>query len=313
MSIHTGIGSMLNPRAALASCFLLIANSAMGQSIQGTATYRERMTIPAAAVLEAALEDVSRVDAPQTPPSNSASRPLEGTYWRAIELAGKPASAQDAKREAHLRFQPAGRVSGSDGCNQFTGSYQLKADTVTFGQLASTQMACVDTGGMEGAFRDALKRATRFTVAGDRLELFEAGGAQLAAFTAGARPSPPSTASALTDTSWQLVKFQGGDGTTLTPDDRAKYTIEFGAGGHLTARIDCNRGRGTWTSSGPNQLQFGPLALTRAQCAAGSLHDHIVKQWPFIRSYVTRDGHLFLSLMADGGIYEFEPLVKKQP
>jgi heat shock protein HslJ len=128
------------------------------------------------------------------------------------------------------------------------------------------------------------------------------------ASTAMAQP-PDSTA--LAGTSWQLVKFQGADGATLTPGDRAKYTIEFGAGGQLTARVDCNRGRGTWKSSGPNQLQLGPLALTRAQCPLGSLHDHIVKQWTNIRSYVTRDGHLFLSLMADGGIYEFEPLKTK--
>jgi hypothetical protein len=90
-----------------------------------------------------------------------------------------------------------------------------------------------------------------------------------------------STTAGLTGTSWQLVKIQSGDGTTLTPDDRSKYTIEFGA-----------------------------LALTRAKCAAGSLHDQIVKQWSFIRSFVTKDGHLFLALMADGGTYEFEPLTK---
>jgi hypothetical protein len=34
----------------------------------------------------------------------------------------------------------------------------------------------------------------------------------------------------------------------------------------------------------------------------------IVKDWNFVRSYVIKDGHLFLSLMADGGIYEFEPM-----
>jgi hypothetical protein len=33
-----------------------------------------------------------------------------------------------------------------------------------------------------------------------------------------------------------------------------------------------------------------------------------VKQWAHIRSYVIRDEHLFLALMADGGIYEFEPV-----
>ena len=106
------------------------------------------------------------------------------------------------------------------------------------------------------------------------------------------------------------MKFQGGDGKTLTPDDGGKDTIEFSAGGQLAARIDCNRGRGTWKSSGPNQLELGPLALTRALCPPGSLHDHIVKQWGYVRSYIVKDGHLFLSLMADGGIYEFEPVKK---
>lgn len=121
-----------------------------------------------------------------------------------------------------------------------------------------------------------------------------------------------SQASTLEGTSWQLVEFQGSDDTTLTPDDRTKYTLTFGAGGQVTARIDCNRGRGTWTSSGPSQLQLGPLALTRAQCPPGSLHDQIVKQWDYIRSYIIKDGHLFLSLMADGGIYEFEPVTTPQ-
>lgn len=32
----------------------------------------------------------------------------------------------------------------------------------------------------------------------------------------------------LAGTSWQLVRFQGGDGTVLVPDERAKYTIAFG-------------------------------------------------------------------------------------
>jgi para-nitrobenzyl esterase len=43
-------------------------------------------------------------------------------------------------------------------------------------------------------------------------------------------------------------------------------------------------------------------------CPPGSLHDQIVNHWEFVRSYILKDGHLFLSLMADGGIYEFEPI-----
>ena len=37
------------------------------------------------------------------------------------------------------------------------------------------------------------------------------------------------------------------------------------------------------------------------------MHDQILRQLPYVRSYIIKDGHLFLSLMADGGIYEFEP------
>jgi para-nitrobenzyl esterase len=119
--------------------------------------------------------------------------------------------------------------------------------------------------------------------------------------------SPQDAPATLDGMSWQLVKFQSSDGKTLTPDDKAKYTITFGNDGRVSARIDCNRGSGMWKSAGPNQLQFGPLALTRAMCPLGSMHDRIAKDWEFVRSYTIKDGHLYLALMADGGIYEFEP------
>jgi para-nitrobenzyl esterase len=129
----------------------------------------------------------------------------------------------------------------------------------------------------------------------------------LAICGANAQAPRQNAAANLGGTSWQLVKFQGSDDKILTPDDKTKYTITFGTDGRVNARIDCNRGMGPWNSSGPNQLQFGPLALTRAACPPGSLSDRIAKDWAFVRSYIIRNGHLFLSLMADGGIYEFEP------
>jgi para-nitrobenzyl esterase len=115
-------------------------------------------------------------------------------------------------------------------------------------------------------------------------------------------------ARSLGGSAWQLVRFHGGDGTVLTPEQKGNYTVAFGTDGTLNVRFDCNRGRGSWKSSEKNRIEFGPMALTRAACPPGSLHDHLVKQWPYVRSYVVKDGHLFLSLMADAGIYEFEPL-----
>jgi para-nitrobenzyl esterase len=112
---------------------------------------------------------------------------------------------------------------------------------------------------------------------------------------------------ALQGSSWRLVQLDFSDGTQRAAIERSRYTIGFGTGGVLNVRFDCNRGRGSWTSAGPGQLQFGELALTRALCPTGSLYDDLVRQWPQVRSYQIRDGRLFLILMADGGSIEFEP------
>ena len=59
------------------------------------------------------------------------------------------------------------------------------------------------------------------------------------------------TADGLGGTSWQLVKFQGGDKTLLTPDDKTRYSIAFATDGSANVRIDCNRGHGSWKSPAP--------------------------------------------------------------
>jgi heat shock protein HslJ len=238
------------------------------------------------------------------------NRPLESTYWRAVELAGTSTPAQTANREAHLVFQ-SGRLSGSDGCNRVTGTYTLDGDGVTFGQAAATRMACADSTAVEQAFHAAMKSASRWRITGERLDLLDAAGTRVAVFEARAQTPSPGASGRLLGTSWQLVRFQGGDDKTLTPDAKSRYTLEFRDGDQLLARIDCNRGGATWKAAG-SSLEMGPLALTRAKCPEGSLHDQIVKQWSFIRSYVIKDKHLFLSLMADGGIYEFEPLIRSR-
>lgn len=191
------------PALALTAALGLIAHQAVAQAIQETAVYRERMALPARILLDVKplfLSDIATpVTAGGSPTSVSitlrrfgaaqANRPLEATYWKAVELAGKPVPALAANREAHLLFQAGGRVSGSDGCNRITGGYELKGDSIRFGQMAGTQMACVDTAGLEQAFRAALKSASRLTIAGDRLELFDESGTRVAAFEGRAQAS----------------------------------------------------------------------------------------------------------------------------
>jgi heat shock protein HslJ len=139
----------------------------------------------------------------------------------------------------------------------------------------------------------------------------------LSATTAGAQQDDKSTAidkaAGIGGTLWQVVKFEDGDGTTLTPDDQSKYTVDFANDGHVAVRLNCNRGSGTWKSTDKDQIEFGPLALTRAMCLNMTLHDRIAGDWTALRSYTLKDGHLFLSLMADGGTYEFAPAPAATP
>jgi para-nitrobenzyl esterase len=114
-------------------------------------------------------------------------------------------------------------------------------------------------------------------------------------------------AGGLGGTSWRLVQIMSMDDNTYKPDDPSLYTLTFGADGTMNVLADCNRGTGSWISESDGQLQFGPIAATMALCPPESLHDRYLSQFEWVRSYVIRDGHLFLATMADGSIIEFEP------
>ena len=132
------------------------------------------------------------------------------------------------------------------------------------------------------------------------------------AMPAGAQQMPVYATQVLAG-SWQLVKFQDSNGTVIQPDDPAKYTMTLDDKGNVAVRFDCNRGSGTWATASKGEIHFGPLAITRAACPAGSLHDRLVKDWPQIRSYTQQNGQIFLALAADGGSYHFAPMGPAKP
>lgn len=141
----------------------------------------------------------------------------------------------------------------------------------------------------------------------------------LGAACAHAASEPPaadltSRLDALAGTSWQLVEFQSSSDEvgTLRPDDASLYTMQLIEDGTVAMRLDCNRAYGTWMANpGPGDsgaFEFGPLVVTRALCAPPSMDERIARDAEYVRSFVLQDGRLYLSLMADGGIYAWERL-----
>lgn len=67
---------------------------------------------------------------------------LTGTNWSFVSIDGVPVAAD---RPTSLAFDGA-KLSGSAGCNRFSGSYESKDGTLTAAPLMATKMACPGAG-----------------------------------------------------------------------------------------------------------------------------------------------------------------------
>ena len=257
-------------------------------------------------VIALGVASVLSVSGVAAAPAATSPIALEGPSWKAIELGGRPVGPARRGLEAHLVFSH-GALRGADGCATVNGSYQTMGPAIKFGPLRGG-IACTGGTNTGRALRAALAAAHVFRVKEQRLELFDGTGTLLARFAAPGPNLPPSVAApALAGTSWRFVKFQRPDGAGLDTNDPASYTLDFRKNGNLAAAIGCQRAQGSWRASGRSELQIAALALSGARCSSSPLHDHLVRNLGSVRSYVIRNGHLFLTLMGDVGVYEFEP------
>ena len=120
-----------------------------------------------------------------------ASQPLpgpEGTTWSLSRIGTTSISAAAVQQQPHLILDAgAKRVSGSSGCNRFTGTYELDGDRIAFGRMAGTRMACSRGMDIEQAFLAALEQAKAWNIAMGKLVLFDSNGVPLAELAAGSR------------------------------------------------------------------------------------------------------------------------------
>ena len=120
-----------------------------------------------------------------TAPSRKPDASLTNTYWRLSELDGEPALLGAGEREVHMILTTEGnRIKGFSGCNKFTGNYQMAESHLSFSQMASTHMACLEGMEQEQRFLSALEGTTQFKVCGDSLSLQSADGQLLVRFEA---------------------------------------------------------------------------------------------------------------------------------
>jgi putative lipoprotein len=111
----------------------------------------------------------------------SESSPLLGTYWKLVELHGKPAVVlAEQRREPHIRLSASEpRMTGHGGCNGVGGNFELQDQQLRFTGLMGTMMACPEPDAMqqESSFLQTLGTVRRFRIEGRHLVLINEAGA----------------------------------------------------------------------------------------------------------------------------------------
>lgn len=107
----------------------------------------------------------------------SSSSAFEDVVWK-LQYYRKSTAVEDVP--ATITFSD-GEVSGSTGCNHFSGHYQIEGnDTgrLSISDLAITEMYCLEPAGLveqEEFFIQTLSNAQRFEFTPDRLMIYQDG------------------------------------------------------------------------------------------------------------------------------------------
>jgi heat shock protein HslJ len=181
---------------------------------------------------------------------------LTGQVWALSTLGGKtPVTGTGIS----ALFTSNDRVSGSAGCNQYTGSYTVSGSNITFSSLASTMMMC-DQAVMlqETAYLKALGETKTYTVKDSQLSLFDASGSTLAVYNAQSQD--------LQGTSWNVISYNNGKQAVTSVMSGTSLTADFGSDGTLSGNSGCNSYSGSYKLTG-SQITVGPLASTKKFCS----------------------------------------------
>ena len=104
-----------------------------------------------------------------------ADEPLTGTAWTVTSLVrnqGVETSVALSEAAPRLEIADDGRVTGFGGCNGFGGEATVTDETIDFGPLIGTMMACSpEINDVEGAVRKVLEGSVRYSIDGAELSL----------------------------------------------------------------------------------------------------------------------------------------------
>jgi heat shock protein HslJ len=187
---------------------------------------------------------------------------LDGKTWALTSYAiGGEMQQVPADVIADATFTAAeSNVSGSAGCNRFTGGYRAEGADLTFGALATTQMACVGPAdAVEAAYLANLAATRTYTATADALTMFDANGDAILVFAV-AQPGE------IGGTTWHATGINNGRGGVESVLAGTDPTAIYDPAGTVSGEGGCNAFNGPAVVDGES-IAIGPLVSTRMACA----------------------------------------------
>ncbi len=188
--------------------------------------------------------------------TSASSQDLTGNLWLLRELNGQaPITGTTITAE----LNEDGRVGGSSGCNNYSTSYSVDGNQLTFSEpMASTLMACPEPIiEQERDYTQALADTAEFEIIKDELFLKESNGNELARFDA--------VDQALEGTSWQVISYNNGKGGVTSLIIGTEISANFGEDGQLTGNSGCNSYFAEYEADGDN-ISIGTAGATEMAC-----------------------------------------------
>ncbi len=198
-------------------------------------------------------------------PKGGTGGTLEGPTWvlASYDKAGtSTAVPSDVYADAVFKTS---MVSGTSGCNAYSGGYKADGATLKVGPLASTQMACGQPQtDVETAFLDGMNKAATYTATADTLTIYDSAGTALLEFKAGA-------AGTLAGPTWHMIAYNNGKQAVQSAEAGADVTAVFGSDGQVTGNATCNQYNGPYTTK-DDTIKIGPLMSTKMACGSDTLN-----------------------------------------
>ena len=194
-------------------------------------------------------------------------------------------------------FGEDGSLSGSAGCNNFLGVYEVDGDEIRIELGPLTMMFCEEPEGamdQESAYLEALETATTYKILGDVLVLKNEAGQEVLKYQA----------SDLVGYLWMWLEFLENNDTRTAPDNPGDYTLEFFPDGNVHLKSDCNNASGTYVVDG-SQLDIEIMVTTAAACPPESLSDEYIQLINDDVIYFREGDFLYLDIMMDVGTMKF--------